>query len=140
MGGFGSGRRGGRPTVEGCASLLALDVKRVMRPVLAAHRDRSFHPGEIMKAGPIRFVWMREVEAEPWAAVDLLLGLGPDRGHARLTLEHRAAQRCAGPRDQLVKLEAAPCRFGGVRWRWLCSGNRPARGEAVPAHRGLALP
>ncbi len=34
MGGYGSGRRGGRPTVEGCAALV-LDVKRVMRPVLA---------------------------------------------------------------------------------------------------------
>ena len=129
MGGYGSGRRGGRSTVEGCASLLALDVKRVMRPVLAAHRDRSFRPGEIMNAGPIRFAWRREGEAEPWAAVDVCLQLAPDRGHARLTLEHRAGWRGAGPRDQRVALEAAPCRFGGVRWWWICpaTGRRAAK-------------
>ncbi len=55
MGGYGSGSRGGRPTVEGCASLLALDAKRAMRPVLATHRDRGLCPGEVMTAGPIRF-------------------------------------------------------------------------------------
>src|SRR3712207_754765 len=127
--GYGSGRRGGRATVEGCAWLLALDVKRVMRPVLAAHRDRSFRPGEAMNAGPIRFAWWREGEAEPWAAVDGSLELGPDRGHARLTLEFQAGRRTTGPRDQRVRLEAGPCRFGGVRWWWICpaTGRRAAK-------------
>jgi hypothetical protein len=119
MGGYGSGRRGGRPTVEGRATL-ALGVKRVMRPVLAAQRDRSFPPGDVMNAGPIRFAFWREGGAEPWAAVDACLQLAPDRGHARLTLEHGAGWRGVGPRDQHVELEAAPCRFGGVRWWWLC--------------------
>ncbi len=68
MGGYGSGRRGGRPTVEGCASLLAPDVKRVMRPILAAHRDRGFRAGGVLDAGPIRIAWTRDGEAEPWAA------------------------------------------------------------------------
>ncbi len=125
MGGYGSGRRGGRPTVEGCASLLTLDVKRVMRPVLAAHRDRAFRPGGVMKAGPIRFAWRREGGARPWAAVAASLELGPDRGQARLTLEHQAGRRTTGPWEQRVRLEAEPCRFGGVRWWWVC----PARGR-----------
>jgi hypothetical protein len=128
MGGYGSGRRGRRPTVEGRATL-ALGVKRVMRPVLAAHRDRSFRLGEIMNAGPIHFALRREGEAEPWAAVDACLRLGPDRGQARLSLEHRAGWRGAGPRDQRVELEAAPCRFGGVRWWWIypAAGRRAAK-------------
>ncbi len=129
MGGYGSGRRGGRPTVEGCASLLALDVKRVMRPVLAAHRDRGFRPGETMNAGPIRFARTRGGEAEPWAAVTVSLRLGPDRGQARLTFEHQAGRRTTGPWNQCVALEAAPCRSGGVRWWWVCpaTGRRAAK-------------
>ncbi len=129
MGGYGSGRRSGRPTVEGCASLLVLDVKRAMRPVLAAHRNRTYRPGETMNAGPIRFAWTRGGEAEPWAAVAVSLELGPDRGRARITLEHQAGGRTAGPWNQRVALEAAPCRFGGVRWWWVC----PASSLAQPA-------
>ena len=128
MGGYGSGRRGGCPTVEGCASLLVLDVKRVMRPVLAAHRDRRFGPGEVMTAGPIRFAFLREGCVEPWAAAVGSLELGPDRGRARITLVHQAGRRRAGPQEQRVALEAAPCRFGGVRWWWVCpdTGRRAA--------------
>ena len=128
MGGYGSGTRGGRPTVEGSASLLALDAKRAMRPVLAAHRDRGFRPGEVMNAGPIRFAWTRAGEAEPWAAVAVSLELGPDRGRAWLTLVHQAGRRTTGPLDQRVRLEAVPCRFGGARWWWVCpaTGRRAA--------------
>jgi hypothetical protein len=125
MGGYGSGRRGGRAMVEGCASLLALDAKRAMRPVLAAHRDRGLRPGEVMNAGPIRFAWTREGSAGSWAAVAVSLELGPDRGHAWLTLEHHSGRRRSGPWNQRVRLEAAPCRFGGVRWWWVC----PATGR-----------
>ena len=116
MGGYGSGRRSGRPTVEGCASLLALDVKRVMHPVLAAHRDRDLGPGDVMNAGPIRFAWTREGGAGLWAAVAVSLELGPDRGHACITLRHQAGRRTTGPLGQRVALAAVPCRFGGVRW------------------------
>ena len=128
MGGYGSGRRGGRATVEGCASLLALDAKRAMRPVLAAHRDRGLRPGEVMNAGPIRFAWTREGGAGPWAAVAVSLELGPDRGRAWLTLVHQAGRRTTGPLDQRVRLEAVPCRFGGARWWWVCpaTGRRAA--------------
>jgi hypothetical protein len=122
MGGYGSGSRGGRPAVEGCASLLALDVKRVMRPVLAAHRGRGFRPDETMNAGPIRFAWTREGEVEPWAAVAVCLHLAPDCGQARLTLGHRAGRRTTGPLDQRVALEAAPCRASGA-----CAGGGSAR-------------
>ncbi len=127
MGGYGSGRRGGRPMVEGRASLLVLDVKRVIRSVLAAHRDRAFRPGEVMNAGPIRFAWTHEGAGEPWAAVAVSLRLGPDRGRARLTLEHQAGRRRTGPWKQRVALQAAPCRFGGVRWWWICPPPGSAR-------------
>ena len=128
MGGYGSGRRGRRATVEGCASLLAFDAKRVMRPVLAAHRDRRFHPGGAMKAGPIRFAFRRGSCAEPWAALDVSLELGPDRGWACITLRHQAGRRTTGPVHQRVALEAVPCRFGGLRWWWICpaTGRRAA--------------
>ena len=115
--------------MDGCASLLALDAKRVMRPVLAAHRDRGFGAGDVMNAGPIRFAWTREGGAGPWATVDASLVLGPDRGRARLTLVHQAGRRTTGPLDQRVALEAVRCRFGGVRWWWVCpaTGRRAAK-------------
>ena len=48
---------------------------------------------------------------------------------ARLTLGHQAGRRTTGPWDQLVELEAAPCRFGGARWWWVCPapGRRAAK-------------
>ena len=38
-------------------------------------------------------------------------------------------RRRTGPWDQRVQLEAAPCRFGGVRWWWVCpaTGRRAAK-------------
>ena len=83
---------GWRPTVKGCASLV-LDVNRFVRPALAALGGRLLRASEILEAGPMRFACRREGEAEPWAAVAVALELAPDRGHARLALEHRTRRR-----------------------------------------------
>ena len=39
IGGYGSGRRGGRATVEGCATLM-LDINCVLRPVMKGLHGR----------------------------------------------------------------------------------------------------
>ncbi len=110
-------RQAGRARDGGGLRVAAgLDAKRVMRPVLAAHRDRRFRPGEAMKAGPIRFAWTRRGCAEPWAASDVSLELGADRGNACITLRHQAGRSTTGPVDQHVALEAVLCPFGGARW------------------------
>ena len=56
MGGFGSGRRDGRPTVEGCRSL---DVNRL-------HREECLRPGWV--GG---WQWTRDGERVAWITVQL---------------------------------------------------------------------
>ena len=122
MGGFGSGRHGGRARGEGCRSM-TLDVNRVARGVRDALRDLP--EGEVVKAGPFRWTWTLGGEAEPWATVVLALTLGRHRGHARLLFDVDHHSRRTGPQDQRIAMETTPCRFGGVRWWWVC----PATGR-----------
>ncbi|WP_244408287.1 hypothetical protein [Roseomonas fluvialis] len=51
--------------------------------------------------------------------------LHADHGTARLQFDIAQPSRRTGPQDQLVTLETTPCRFGGVRWWWVC----PATGR-----------
>lgn len=117
MGGFGSGRQGGRATVEGCRSL-KLDVNRVTRAVRAKLRDVP--EGAKLEAGPVVWTWTTQGEASPWARVLVLLRLDPWRGEARLVFDVDHYSRRTGPQDQVVQMETTPCRFGGRRWWWLC--------------------
>ncbi len=74
MGGFGSGRHGGRTTVEGCRSLV-LDINQVMRPVAKALRGRVLPSDAEVRVGPSRVWWTRQGEAEPWAEAEVSLAL-----------------------------------------------------------------
>lgn len=131
MGGFNSGRRGGLATVEGCASLV-LDVCWVVRPVTAELRRQRAAPiaeRQVVEAGAKRWTWTRHGDAEPWAAVEVRLSLRQDRGVARLRFDVAHHHRPTGPQDQTVMMEATPCRFGGIRWWWICpvTGRRCAK-------------
>jgi hypothetical protein len=117
MGGFGSGRRGGRATVEGCRSL-KLDVNRVTRE--ARQQLREVPEGAKLEAAPIMWTWTAHDEAKPRARVLVVLRLDHWRGEARLQFDVDHYSRRTGPQDQVVQMETTPCRFGGRRWWWLC--------------------
>ena len=123
MGGFGSGRPATRATVEGCRSL-KLDVNRLVRP---ARKAMSVLFGDhTVTVGPSCWTWTHPDDERPWATVTVFLHLGLERGSARLiyNVDHRS--RATGPQDQRVEMVTTPCRFGGVRWWWVCpaSGRR----------------
>lgn len=117
MGGFGSGRRSARATVEGCRSL-RLDVNRITRDVRGALHGAP--EGAKLIAGPMVWTWTTRGEAEPWARVTITLRLDPWRGEARLQYDVPHWSRPTGPQDQTVQMETTACRFGGRRWWWLC--------------------
>ena len=113
MGGFGSGRQGGRPTVEDC---LTLDINKLLR-------DRCLVPGRWM-GGVLRWTVVgtgRELAsvgysadlADP-AAARMRLYFGRGEGEARR--EHVCT----------VRLTTTRPRYGGRRWWFACpvSGRR----------------
>jgi hypothetical protein len=128
MGGFNSGRRGGRPLIEKCASL-AIDVAALLRGVPA-------WPGPGTTAAG-RLTWRRY--GETWASVDASATI--DRsGHGALTLrydiDHYA--RSTGPQEQRITLIGAPRPFGGFMWYALCPfSHRRVRKLYLP--NGVAL-
>ena len=125
MGGMNSGRRGWKVTVEGCRTL-KLDVNSATRaPRMALQLSDE---GALPLCHRSVWSWTTEGEAEPRAHVLLTLALHADRGTARLQFDIAQPSHRTGPRDQTVRLETTPCRFGGVRWWWVCpaSGRRCA--------------
>ena len=119
MGGFGSGRHGGRATVEGCRSLV-LDINRVMGPVANALRGRELASDAEVRLGPSRLRWARHGEAEPWAEVEVALTLHREHAVAALRFDIEHWSNRTGPQAQRVDITSTPCRFGGRRWWWLC--------------------
>lgn len=122
MGGMNSGRRGWKATVEGCRTL-KLDVNQVTR---GARADLRAHK-EAAEALIERRVWSwtSEGDAEPRARALVTLVLHAHCGTARLQFDIAQPTHRTGQRDQTVRLESTPCRFGGVRWWWVC----PATGR-----------
>ena len=130
MGGYNSGRWGGRPTVEatGC---LRLDVNLVMRTV-----RRTLEKAGVPPLGPDRapaalthsWRWNKDGEAEPFAVASMALRFEGTHSTARLCYSIRHLSAETGPQDYTVALETEPCRFGGWRWWWVCpvTGRRCA--------------
>ncbi|HEV7266420.1 MAG TPA: hypothetical protein VGN83_16090 [Falsiroseomonas sp.] len=111
---------------------MVLDVCAVMRPVTAEIRRQQAGPiaeGQIAEAREIRWQWTRHGEVAPWAIVDVHLSLCSDGGSARLSFDVAHFHRPTGPQHQTVRLDPTPCRFGGVRWWWICpaTGRRCAK-------------
>lgn len=122
MGGLGSGRYGGHPTIERCRSLV-LDVNLVTKSVRAA--AAALDENKIVTTGPWRLTWTRRGEPQPWTTLGLTVELGRESGEARLDFDIEHLSRRTGPQDQRVRLETTPCHFGGHRWWWVC----PATGR-----------
>src|SRR3954451_13251129 len=122
MGGFGSGRYGGRATVEGCRSL-KLDVNKVVAPAVRS-AVRQLGGEEVVRYGPITWTWTTMGYPRPWARVEVTLLLGRERGFARLEYNVDHGSSPTGPQNQAVEMISTECRFGGRQWWWVCPANR----------------
>jgi hypothetical protein len=67
--------------------------------------------------------WTRQGEDEPWAVVEMRLELLARSGTVWLRYDVDHFSRPTGLQEYAVALATTPCRFGGVRWWWLCSAT-----------------
>jgi hypothetical protein len=110
MGGFGSGRRGGKSVVT---DMWALDVRKVQRA-------GRLTPGQ-------SFNWQWSRNGEPVASINMRTGTD------RVTLDYRARDR-GGEWQSMsypVRLEWTSCNYGGRRAWWLCPAEGCGRRVAV---------
>lgn len=120
MGGFNSGRWGGRPTIERTASI-RLDVNQLVR-ALAGKANGALSVSGERGGEPFRILLV----------LDLPGGDGPwQTGTMRIvhdTIRHATGTE-TGKQDYTVALHASPCRFGGRRWWFTCprAGRRCAK-------------
>jgi hypothetical protein len=79
--------------------------------------DKGWHP----------LRWTRRGDCEPSAEVEIRLVLQAEHGTAwlRYDVDHRSCR--TGQQQYAVSMVTTPCRFGGVRWWWIC----PATGRRV---------
>jgi hypothetical protein len=116
MGGYNSGRYGGRPTV---GSGLTLDLYRLVRQQL-------FRPGQNLSGS---IVWTRVGSGERVNSVGYEAHLAGDFGHVRLhyTMTHAYSGEKRDS-DYTIALETTPQPFGGRRW-FVCprSGDHVAK-------------
>jgi hypothetical protein len=112
MGGFGSGRYGGRPTVE---SGLTLDINRLLRQWNILPGGRGF--------GTLK--WSNATTGEDVGSLSYKACL-VDAEDAWLRLRYSVNEI---PQDYRVGLVTTPCHYGGRRWWFLCprSGRRVAK-------------
>lgn len=116
MGGYGSGRSGGGPTVE---RGLTLDLYRLLRL-------KAIAPGQSL-GGSI--VWTRVGTGERTASVGYEARLTADSGRIRLyytTTTYGGEKRAS---DYGISLATTPQPFGGRRWWFQCpqTGDRVAK-------------
>jgi hypothetical protein len=114
MGGFGSGRHGGKPTVEGG---LVLDLNKLIR-------DRLFRPGSWSGS----LVWTEVYTGRRTADLRYEVHMAAERGHVRL--RYTTTDPWSGEKrhhDYPIELATTPQPFGGRRWWWVC----PRLGDRV---------
>jgi hypothetical protein len=117
MGGFGSGRYGGRPTVE---SGLTLNINRLIRQ---GNVVPGFHASGAL-------TWSNVVTGEQIVSIGYEASLlKPDAAWPRLRYSAND-----NPMDYRVQLTSTPCHYGGRRWWWICplSGKRVAKLHLPP--------
>jgi len=115
MGGYGSGRSGGRPTVESC---LTLDLPRLFK-------DGLLKVGA-WTSGTLR--WTVVSTGEETASMGFQSHLGEDTGYVRL--HWTSTDRRTGETRQCenrIPLTTRPQPFGGRRWFFIC----PRTGESA---------
>src|SRR5215218_3552246 len=108
MGGLGSGRRGGLPTVE---SSLTLNLSKLVR-------EGTLRPGQIRSG---TYVWHDSYTGEQSGKVAYEGYLGAEQGYLRL----RYTATCgssgeAHAMDYRIALTTTRPPFGGVRWWFVC--------------------
>src|SRR5829696_327817 len=106
MGGMGSGRWGGRPTV---GSGLSLDINKLLRD------------GSIIRNATTTGTLTWSQSGEQVASMGYQAVLGPERGHMRLSWTR--TDRSTGQKKELqqwIELEAKPQPLGGRRWWFIC--------------------
>ena len=131
MGGYGSGRTGGWPTVEDCRSLVlsADHVTRLVREAMREIQMQTIPDGRLLNIPWQKFRWTRSGESEPWAEVEIRLELRTYGGTARLRYDVDHISRATGPQHYAVLMVTTPCRFGGLRWWWLCPATHRRVGK-----------
>jgi hypothetical protein len=116
MGGYGSGRSGGRPTTD---SGLTLTLSKLLR-------DKLFRPGSAW-AGSL--IWTNTTTGERIGSIGYEAYLGEDNGRVRL---HYTTTRQGGEKhssNYWIQLETTSQPFGGRRWWFICprTGTRAAK-------------
>ena len=135
MGGYGSGRHGGWPTVEACDTLV-ISVDDITRPIRRGLRKlgiQSIADGRVAELPWRTWHWTLSGDDAPWASVECRLELRARTGTAWLRYDVDHFSHRTGPQEYPVSMVTTPCRFGGLRWWWIC----PATGRRV---RKLYLP
>ena len=123
MGGYGSGRTGGWPTVERTDALV-ISADSIVRPIMQVLRRDGFSTipeGERVEVDFRRLTWSKG--GEPWTSIEVRLSLGSRSGSATLRYDVDHFSRRTGPQEQVVEMITVCCHFGGVRWFWVCPGT-----------------
>lgn len=112
MGGYGSGRQGGPPTIERTDSVV-LSIHKVMR---------GFDGTK-----PIGWKWTYSTLDGELTAFVVPRDDRPPRVELLYRIDHYS--RDTGEQSQQVQVNWTPCRFGGRRWWWICprTGRRVAK-------------
>lgn len=111
MGGYGSGRYGGRPTVE---DGLTLNLPRLFKTGWLKPNASIY--------GTLR--WTRVSTGEETASIGFQSNLGDESGHIRL--HWTSTNRWSGEKRQCenqITLTTRPQPFGGLRWFFICPGT-----------------
>ncbi len=116
MGGYGSGRSGGRPTTE---DGLTLSLPKLLR-------DKLFRPGCGWSGS---LIWTNTTTGERVGSIGYEAHLGQESGRVRL---HYTTTRWDGERrdsDYWIQLATTAQPFGGRRWWFVCprTGRRAAK-------------
>jgi hypothetical protein len=109
MGGFGSGRSGGRPTVE---SALTLDINQLLRSGLIEPMTSRWNA---------TLIWRTVATGEETSRIGYAAHLEEQSGHMRLNyIVTRGWTGEKIPVEYVVQLWTTPGRFGGRRWWFEC--------------------
>ncbi len=116
MGGYGSGRSGGRPTTE---DGLTLSLSKLLR-------DKLFRPGSGWSGS---LIWTNTSTGERIGSIGYEANLGQESGRVRL---HYTTTRWDGEKRESnywIQFETTPQPFGGRRWWFICprTGRRAAK-------------
>jgi hypothetical protein len=116
MGGYGSGRSGGRATTD---SGLTLTLSKLLR-------DKLFRPGSACYSS---LIWTNTTTGERVGSIGYEAHLDQESGRFRL---HYTTTRRDGEKhssDYWIQLETTPQPFGGRRWWFICprTGKRAAK-------------